>query len=66
MRIEVSKRIKAGEHPLAPFTLRLVVDGFDVKAALIMLERALEEVKASAPPAMAEASCSRRKGGAGG
>jgi hypothetical protein len=48
MRIEVSKRIKAGEHPLAPFTLRLAVDGFDVRAALTMLEQILEDIRASA------------------
>jgi hypothetical protein len=41
-------RIEAGEHPLAPFTVRLAVDGFDVKATLIMLEQILEGIRDSA------------------
>ena len=45
--LEVSKYVKAGEHPLAPFTLRVVCDGVDIAAALKLLTALVEEVKSS-------------------
>jgi len=48
--LEVSKYVKAGEHPLAPFTLRVVTDGVDMDAALKLLSVLVEQLKASTKP----------------
>lgn len=44
MSVEVSKYIRAGEHPLAPFTIRVVLDNADVNAALKLLDYAYKQI----------------------
>jgi hypothetical protein len=50
MQLEISKYVKAGQHPLAPFTVRVVCSG-DAIAALEMLRKVLEDVRRDAEAA---------------
>jgi hypothetical protein len=48
MHLEISKYVKADQHPLGPFTVRVVCGGGSAIAALEMLRRVLEDVKKDA------------------
>jgi hypothetical protein len=51
MQLEISKYVKADQHPLGPFTVRVVCGGGDAIAALEMLRRVLEDVRRDAEAA---------------
>jgi hypothetical protein len=51
MELSISKYVKADQHPLGPFTIRVVYGGGDAIAALEVLRKVLEDVRRDAEAA---------------